>query len=95
VVLAARPDLWVDYDAVRPAVRAVSRPLRELSGALSGQKEAIARLAEGAAQPLGVLAYVPLVGRKSFWTVVIDARTADILGYLPIDSFEALQAIPS
>jgi hypothetical protein len=31
--------------------------------------------------------YLPLVGRKAFWTVLLDASTAEVLGYLPLDSF--------
>jgi len=27
------------------------------------------------------------VGRKSFWTVLLDSSTAEVLGFLPLDSF--------
>ena len=26
-------------------------------------------------------------GRKSFWTVLLDPATAEVVGYLPIDYF--------
>jgi hypothetical protein len=32
-------------------------------------------------------AYLPMIGRKSFWTVVIDPVTAEVLGFIPLDSF--------
>ena len=31
--------------------------------------------------------YVPLAERKSFWTVLLDGRNGDILGFVPLDSF--------
>jgi hypothetical protein len=33
------------------------------------------------------LAYLPMVGRKSFWTVLLDPVTAEVLGFMPLDSF--------
>jgi hypothetical protein len=31
---------------------------------------------------------LPLVARKAEgWTVLLDARTAEVIGYLPLDSF--------
>jgi hypothetical protein len=33
------------------------------------------------------MAYLPLVGRKSFWTVLLDPVTADVLGFMSIDLF--------
>jgi hypothetical protein len=32
------------------------------------------------------LAYLPMVGRKSFWTVLLDPVTAEVLGFMPLDS---------
>jgi hypothetical protein len=31
--------------------------------------------------------YLQMVGRKSFWTVFVDARTAQVVAFLPLDSF--------
>ena len=31
--------------------------------------------------------HLPLAGRKDFWTVLVDGRNGDLLGYLPLDSF--------
>jgi hypothetical protein len=33
------------------------------------------------------LAYLPVVSRKIFWTALIDPATADVVGFLPLDSF--------
>jgi hypothetical protein len=33
------------------------------------------------------LVYLPMVGRKSFWTVLLDPATAEPLAFMPLDSF--------
>jgi hypothetical protein len=33
------------------------------------------------------LLYLPMVGRKSFWTVLLDPATADLVAFMPLDSF--------
>jgi hypothetical protein len=33
------------------------------------------------------LAYLPLVGHKLFWMVLLDSATSDVLGFIPIDPF--------
>jgi hypothetical protein len=33
------------------------------------------------------LVYLPMNGRKSFWTVLLDPVTAEVLGFIPLDSF--------
>lgn len=85
--LAARTDLWQSFDSSREAVRAAAKPLAELRRRTAQDSQVIDAWLAGSARTLGELAYVPMVGRKTFWTVVLDAQTADILGYLPIDSF--------
>lgn len=85
--LGARPDLWIPYDQARPSVRAQSRPLAVLRMHFPKQAAQIDALVQQIGRPITSLAYVPMVGRKTYWTVVLDAQTADILGYLPIDSF--------
>lgn len=85
--LASRPDLWVPYDQARPSVLKESRPLTALRAHIPEQAELIDAWVQQAGRPITSLAYVPMVGRKTFWTVILDAQTADILGYLPIDSF--------
>jgi hypothetical protein len=31
--------------------------------------------------------YLPMVGRKEFWTVFLDPATAEVVGFMPLDSF--------
>ena len=46
--------------------------------------EALRKAGSGAASA----AYLPMIARKAeAWTVLLDARTAEVIGYLPLDSF--------
>jgi len=38
-------------------------------------------------QPEAQLLYLPMLSRKASWTVLLDARTARPVGYLPLDAF--------
>lgn len=85
--LAVRTDLWQSFDTSRPALRAAAKPLADLKQRTPQASQLIDAWLSNSGHSLGELSYVPLVGRKAFWTVVLDAQTADILAYLPIDSF--------
>lgn len=85
--LAVRTDLWQSYNSSREAVRAAAKPLAGLKQRTPQDSLLIDAWLADSRHTLDGLTYVPLAGRKTFWTVVLDAQTADILGYLPIDSF--------
>lgn len=82
IALGARPDLWQTYDAARPAVLKAARPVADLKARFPARAADIDRVVAGAA-----LVYVPLVGRKSFWTVFLDPATAQPVAFMPLDSF--------
>lgn len=88
VPAASRPELWRDYDSVREAVRAAARPAAELSQRFADRSADIARVLQGTRRAATDLAYVPLAAPKGqFWTVIIDRQSADVLAFLPLDSF--------
>lgn len=85
--LGVRPDLWQNYDAGRAQVLAAGKPLAALKAKFPQHASSIEAVCASVQRDEDSLAYVPMVARKVFWTVVIDAKSADILGFLPIDSF--------
>ncbi|WP_374667301.1 TfpX/TfpZ family type IV pilin accessory protein [Ramlibacter sp.] len=86
--LAARPDLWEPYVAARGAVLQVARPVSDLRRRFPSEAGAIDEAIREAGRPESQLAYLPLVGRKAAaWTVLIDGRSAEVQGYLRLDSF--------
>lgn len=88
ISLSSRPDLWQTYDASRADVVRVAKPVGQLRQRFPEQVAVIeAALAGQSAAAVDAARYVPLAARKSFWTVLIDGRNGDILGFVPLDSF--------
>jgi len=87
ISLGGRPDLWESYEKARPRVLAASKSLSNLVQKFPERSKEIAQTAREVGRPVSSVAYLPLVGRKDFWTVLLDAETAEVLAFLPLDSF--------
>ena len=85
--LAARSDLWQAYEPARADVLKVAKPVAELRARFSNQAAEIDRAIAATGKPDTDLRYLPLLSRKTAWTVLLDTTTAEPLGYLPLDSF--------
>lgn len=92
VALGARPDLWQSYAQAKSHITARAMPLAQLKTRFPAHTNEIdaalaTSLRASSANPLAPVGYIPLTGRNSFWTVLIDLETADIIAFVPIDSF--------
>lgn len=87
VELGSRPDLWEPYPAARDHVLKAGRPVVQLKSRFPDQAAEIAQAVGATGRPAEQLLYLPMAGRKSYWTVLLDASNAQILGFLPLDSF--------
>jgi hypothetical protein len=88
VSLSARPELWQPYESARLRVLAAARPVAELKSRFPRRVEEIDTLLRTARHDPATVAYLPLVARvEAAWTVLLDATTAEVIGYLPLDSF--------
>ena len=85
--LAARSDLWQAYEPARADVLKEAKPVAELRARFSNQAAQIDLAIAATGRPVTDLRYLPLLSRKTAWTVLLDATTAEPLGYLPLDSF--------
>ena len=85
--LAARSDLWQAYEPARADVLKVAKPVAELRARFSHQAAQIDWAIAATGRPVTDLRYLPLLSRKTAWTVLLDTTTAEPLGYLPLDSF--------
>jgi hypothetical protein len=85
--LAARSDLWQPYADARSRILAESKPVAELRSRYPGQTALIDARVTETGKPEAQLRTLPLVGRGLAWTVLLDANTAEPLGFLPLDSF--------
>ncbi|MDT7513578.1 TfpX/TfpZ family type IV pilin accessory protein [Rhodoferax mekongensis] len=85
--LSYRPEFWQSYDASRNDVLRIAKPIEQLKARFPDSVKQIEAATAGKAEAARTILYVPFSGRKDFWTVLIDGRNGDILGYLPLDSF--------
>jgi len=87
ISLSARPDLWQSYDKSRGDVIVAAKPIDQLRLRYPDQESSIDSFIFERGMSRAEVRYLPLVGRKSVWTVLVDARNGDLLGYIPLDSF--------
>ncbi len=88
IALAARPDLWQTYEAGRPAILQAAKPVAALKTRFPDRAAEIDTLLQRGNRNAATVVYLPMVARKATaWTVLLDARTAEIIAYLPLDSF--------
>ena len=84
---AAQPALWQPYDAARADILRESHPAEQLKQRFPAQADAIARAVASTGRPLQALRTLPLLARKTAWTVLIDAESAQPVGFVAVDSF--------
>jgi hypothetical protein len=88
VSLSARPELWQPYAAARERVLHAAKPVTQLQRRFPQSADAIDAAVRKAGRDPGHASYLPMVARKaSAWTVLLDADTAEVIGFLPLDSF--------
>lgn len=85
---AARPELWQSYAAGRDVILKAAQPAPQLAQRFAARSAEIAQVLQKTGRPAEDLAYLPLAARKEqFWTVIIDRQNADVLAFIPLDSF--------
>ena len=88
VALSARPELWQPYEDGRGAILKAARPASELAKRFAHDATAINEGIARSGRSADALRYLPIQGRKGVvWTVLLDAETAQPVGFLPLDSF--------
>jgi hypothetical protein len=87
VPLAARSDLWRPYADSISDILKEAKPIEELRTRYAHHIVLIDHGIEDTGKPAAQLRYLPMVGRDNAWTVLLDATTAEPLGFLPLDSF--------
>ncbi len=89
VDIGSRPELWQSFEAAKPQVLASIRPLAELKARFATRttdiEDALKFRRKG--RPDTAIGYIPLASRQTFWTVLLDTQTAEVIAFVPIDSF--------
>ncbi|MES2190007.1 MAG: TfpX/TfpZ family type IV pilin accessory protein [Pseudomonadota bacterium] len=85
--VVARPEFWQDYDKARPQILATAKPLSELKTRFPARRAEIDEVIKSSAsgRPAGSLAYLPLMGRDTFWTALLDTNTLEVIAFVPVD----------
>jgi hypothetical protein len=71
----------------KPEILQAAKPVVQLKARLASQTAAIDAAVARSGRQAEALEYLPMVGRKSFWTVLLDPITDEVLGFMPLDSF--------
>jgi hypothetical protein len=85
--LGTRPELWQPYEASKADVLKMAKPLAVLKKRFPKESEQIDQLLHSKSTNPQTLLYLPLSGRKAYWTVFIDPQTAAVVATMPLDSF--------
>lgn len=85
--IGARPDLWQSYAAGVPDVLKVAKPVSALKIRFPGRAQEIDQVLQKVGKSPETMLYVPLAGRKDFWTVFVEPITAEVVATMPLDSF--------
>ena len=84
---AAQPNLWQPYDAARADILRESRPAAQLKERFPQHADTIDQAVTRTGLSLDQLRTLPLLSRKTAWTVLIDAQSAQPVGFVAVDSF--------
>ncbi|MES2581526.1 MAG: TfpX/TfpZ family type IV pilin accessory protein, partial [Pseudomonadota bacterium] len=75
---AAMPRLWRGYADARDEVLRAAKPLAELKARFPAQTPLIDATITATGRPQDALAFVPMIDRQQYWTVLVDHRSADV-----------------
>lgn len=86
-VKSMQPNLWQSYDLARDEIIRVSQPIKKLKDRFSEQASMIDQAVTETGLPPDRLGTLPVASRKVSWTVLIDQKSANPVGFIAINSF--------
>lgn len=87
LTLASRPELWMPYGEATEMVLKEAKPTAILLQRFDSRSQEIQQALQGVGRSVQDVVYLPMAGRKSFWTVFLDPVTAEVLAIMDLDSF--------
>ena len=70
-----------------PDVLKAAKPVAFLKSRFASRAADIDRALASMARAPQAVVYLPMAGRKDFWTVFLDPAAAAVLRFMPLDSF--------
>jgi hypothetical protein len=87
ISLGSRPDLWQSYEAAKADVQRASKPLTTLLARFPSNAGMIEAALHRLGRTAATTAFLPMASRAGFATVLLDPASAEVLGFLDLDSF--------
>ncbi|MFZ6755518.1 TfpX/TfpZ family type IV pilin accessory protein [Undibacterium sp. Dicai25W] len=81
-----RPIFWQPYQKSVPRILSDSKPLTTLLKNHPEQKNALDQVLAKSGKKMDELRYLPLISKFAVWTILLDAKTAQPVSYLSVDS---------
>lgn len=83
---AMQPTLWQAYVQDAEGVRRRMQPVADLLTRFPASTATIRKALKGV--EVQQAAYVPMIGKEQYWTVLLHQESLDVLGFVLLDSFE-------
>ncbi|AZP10995.1 TfpX/TfpZ family type IV pilin accessory protein [Undibacterium parvum] len=87
VDIGVRPSFWQPYSLSIPDVLSKARPLSSMYSAYPKRVAEIKEELKKINRLPDDLRFLPLTGRQENWSILVDAKSGEVLGYLPVDGF--------
>jgi len=85
--LGARPKYWREWDAKsRHSTLNAGRPVTDWLATHPEAEDDIRSAVKRTGRPVAQLLYLPMLARRTDWSVLIDKTTGDPVGFAPIDA---------
>lgn len=86
--LGMRPRFWTEWDdSARAAAKRVGRPVSELYMRYASESDTLNAAVAKTGRPIEQLIYIPMLARRTDWSVLVDKSTGDPVGFAPVDGF--------
>jgi len=82
-----RPIFWQPYNLATKDVLQRARPLSLMLKQYPKQVQYIEREAKNSGHTIDTLKFLPIMAREGNWSALIDAQTAALVGFVPLDGF--------
>ncbi len=85
--VGARPLYWQPYHAATSNILARARPLADLYRRYAKDSAEINGAVAKTGRTPEKLKFLPLMAKEATWSVLLDANTAEIVGFVPLDGY--------
>lgn len=85
--ISARPDFWQSYASAGPQIMRLGKPVSDLQTRFPGHSALIADGIRKSGRAADKLRYLPLAGRKQFWTAFIDQDNQQVVAVIALDPY--------